>query len=144
MIYALKSGLDMQLPIEYISMNLVEELKTLAPFGKGNEKPIFADKNLKIKKLQILGKAGNRQDIYRTHIFRTQRIPGPVIIQAFSVPINLIRQTAGLCTSSPVSASSSDHAAHQALTGITITEGSVNETLDFHMRGIVNFFNFFQ
>lgn len=49
----------MQLPIEYISMNLVEELKTLAPFGKGNEKPIFADKNLKIKKLQILGKTGN-------------------------------------------------------------------------------------
>ena len=38
---------------------LLEELKTLAPFGKGNEKPIFADKNLKIKKLQILGKAGN-------------------------------------------------------------------------------------
>ena len=55
----LKVLIDMQLPIEYISMNLVEELKTLAPFGKGNEKPIFADKNLKIKKLQILGKAGN-------------------------------------------------------------------------------------
>ena len=55
----LKVWIDMQLPIEYISMNLVEELKTLAPFGKGNEKPIFADKNLKIKKLQILGKAGN-------------------------------------------------------------------------------------
>ena len=55
----LKVWIDMQLPIEYISMNLVEELKTLTPFGKGNEKPIFADKNLKIKKLQILGKAGN-------------------------------------------------------------------------------------
>ena len=55
----LKVWIDMQLPIEYISMNLVEELKTLAPFGKGNEKPIFADKNLKIKKLQILGKDGN-------------------------------------------------------------------------------------
>ena len=49
----------MQLPLEYVTMNMIEELKVIAPYGKGNEKPVFADKNLKINKIQILGKTGN-------------------------------------------------------------------------------------
>lgn len=55
----LKVWIDMQLPLEYVTMKLTEELKAIQPYGKGNEKPVFADKNLKILKLQILGKAGN-------------------------------------------------------------------------------------
>lgn len=55
----LKVWIDMQLPIEYVTMNLMEELEVIKPWGKGNEKPVFAEKNLKIKKLEILGKTGN-------------------------------------------------------------------------------------
>ncbi len=55
----LKVWIDMQLPLEYVTMNLIEELKVIAPHGKGNEKPVFAEKNLKIHKIQILGKTGN-------------------------------------------------------------------------------------
>ena len=54
-----KVVIDVPMPISYITERLVNQLGCLEPFGKGNEKPIFADKNLKIKKLQILGKAGN-------------------------------------------------------------------------------------
>ena len=55
----LKVWIDMQLPLEYITMNMIQELSIIKPFGKGNEKPIFAEKHLKINKLQILGKNGN-------------------------------------------------------------------------------------
>ncbi len=34
------------MPLEYISEALVNELKSLEPFGQGNEKPQFAQKNL--------------------------------------------------------------------------------------------------
>lgn len=49
----------MQLPIPYITKEFVNELEKLKPFGKGNEKPCFAEKNLKVKNLKILGKEGN-------------------------------------------------------------------------------------
>ena len=55
----LKVWIDMQLPLEYVTMNFVEQLSILKPYGKGNEKPVFAEKQLKIIKLQILGKTGN-------------------------------------------------------------------------------------
>ena len=55
----LKVWIDMQLPLEYVTMNMIQELNVIKPFGKGNEKPIFAEKHLKINKLQILGKNGN-------------------------------------------------------------------------------------
>lgn len=55
----LKVWIDMQLPLEYVTMNMIQELNIIKPFGKGNEKPIFAEKHLKINKLQILGKNGN-------------------------------------------------------------------------------------
>lgn len=55
----MKVWVDMQLPLEYVTYNLVEELNCLEPFGKSNEKPVFAEKNLKIKKLEIKGASGN-------------------------------------------------------------------------------------
>ena len=51
--------LDMRLPIGYITEDLIRQLDLLKPFGKGNEKPHFADKELKIRKLQILGNNRN-------------------------------------------------------------------------------------
>ncbi|NLK27851.1 MAG: single-stranded-DNA-specific exonuclease RecJ, partial [Clostridiales bacterium] len=51
-----KVTIDVQLPLGYVSKELVNELKQLEPFGKGNEKPLFAERNLKIKSAFILGK----------------------------------------------------------------------------------------
>ena len=49
----------MHLPLDYVSFNLVEELKTLEPFGKGNSKPLFGEKNICVKRGFILGKNQN-------------------------------------------------------------------------------------
>lgn len=50
-----KVYIDMGLPIEYINYKLIEELDALEPFGKGNPRPIFGERNLKIKRLFKLG-----------------------------------------------------------------------------------------
>lgn len=54
-----KVSIDMQLPLPYITENLVEELEVLEPFGKGNPKPLFAEKNLKVIRPRIIGKNHN-------------------------------------------------------------------------------------
>lgn len=51
-----KVSIDILLPLGYITEQLIEELKLLEPFGKGNEKPLFAEKDLKIKSALIVGK----------------------------------------------------------------------------------------
>ena len=50
-----KIYIDMGLPLEYISYQLVEEIQALEPFGKGNPKPMFGGKSLNINKYSILG-----------------------------------------------------------------------------------------
>lgn len=54
-----KVVIDVVLPLGHISEELVEELNLLEPFGKGNEKPLFADRSLQILKLAVLGKNRN-------------------------------------------------------------------------------------
>ncbi|SHO50673.1 single-stranded-DNA-specific exonuclease RecJ [Anaerocolumna xylanovorans] len=54
-----KVTIDVVLPLGYVSEALVEELNLLEPFGKGNEKPLFADRSLKILKMAVLGKNRN-------------------------------------------------------------------------------------
>lgn len=54
-----KVTIDILLPFGYISEELVQELKLLEPFGKGNERPLFAEKNVKIKLAYLIGKNGN-------------------------------------------------------------------------------------
>lgn len=51
--------IDVAMPLEYISESLVEELKILEPFGQGNEKPQFAQKNLHIRSMRVLGRNRN-------------------------------------------------------------------------------------
>ncbi|MCI7812619.1 MAG: single-stranded-DNA-specific exonuclease RecJ [Lachnospiraceae bacterium] len=51
--------IDVPMPIDYITENLVEELELLEPFGKGNTKPLFAEKNLNVLGARILGKNKN-------------------------------------------------------------------------------------
>lgn len=54
-----KIHIDVPMPLDYISPELVEQLALLAPFGKGNEKPVFADRNITILSARILGKNQN-------------------------------------------------------------------------------------
>ena len=53
-----KIVIDVPMPISYITERLVNQLSCLEPFGKGNEKPVFADRNLVIERLRICGKEG--------------------------------------------------------------------------------------
>ncbi len=54
-----KIRIDQPLPPEEITFELIHELKKLAPFGKGNASPLFAQKNILIQKINILGKEKN-------------------------------------------------------------------------------------
>ncbi len=54
-----KISIDMQMPICYVNEQLVYELGRLEPFGKGNAKPLFVEKNLKVISKRILGKNQN-------------------------------------------------------------------------------------
>ena len=54
-----KIYIDMQVPIEYIDYKLIEDLTCLEPFGMGNPKPLFGDKNLKIRRMFKFGKDEN-------------------------------------------------------------------------------------
>lgn len=54
-----KIVIDVPMPISYINEELVEQLSILEPFGKGNTKPLFAQKNLRVLKVEIYGKTQN-------------------------------------------------------------------------------------
>jgi single-stranded-DNA-specific exonuclease len=50
-----KVYIDARIPIDTVSLSLAEELKILEPYGKGNSKPLFADKNISISRATVLG-----------------------------------------------------------------------------------------
>ena len=54
-----KVWIDVPMPIDYIKERLVEELKILEPFGQGNEKPLFAQKGVRIRSCRVIGKNKN-------------------------------------------------------------------------------------
>lgn len=54
-----KLHIDMEMPIDYIRFDLIEQLNLLEPFGKGNEKPAFAQKRLSVRSARVMGKNGN-------------------------------------------------------------------------------------
>ena len=54
-----KVSIDMRLPFPYITERLVNELELLEPFGKGNPKPLFAERNLRAVSPRIFGKNRN-------------------------------------------------------------------------------------
>ena len=51
--------IDVPMPLSYITEPLVQELQKLEPFGQGNEKPQFAQKNVRIRSMRVLGKNRN-------------------------------------------------------------------------------------
>lgn len=52
-------SIDVAMPIDYISEELIGELEVLEPFGKANPKPVFAEKNLNVLSARILGQNKN-------------------------------------------------------------------------------------
>ena len=57
-----KLRIDVPMPLDYVSIPLTEELELLEPFGKGNEKPVFAQSGVYVKSARIMGK---RQNVLR-------------------------------------------------------------------------------
>ena len=54
-----KVRIDVPMPMDYVSLDLVREFTLLAPFGRDNTKPVFADKHIRVKRMSILGKNRN-------------------------------------------------------------------------------------
>lgn len=55
----MKVSIDMRLPFPYITEELISELELLEPFGKGNPKPLFAERNLRVISPRIFGRNRN-------------------------------------------------------------------------------------
>ncbi|MEG1781108.1 MAG: single-stranded-DNA-specific exonuclease RecJ [Clostridium sp.] len=51
--------IDAAMPMNYIKESLIREFKCLEPFGQGNEKPLFAQKDLIIRNCRVMGKNRN-------------------------------------------------------------------------------------
>lgn len=51
--------IDVPMPLSYINMELVRQLRVLEPFGNGNPKPVFAQKNIRLISGRLLGKNEN-------------------------------------------------------------------------------------
>lgn len=54
-----KVMIDVPMPIDYISSELLAQMKLLEPYGNGNRKPLFAQKGVVFEQGRILGKNGN-------------------------------------------------------------------------------------
>lgn len=54
-----KIRIDQRLPLKYVSFKLVDDIKSLEPFGKGNPSPLFAEKDIIIERVYVLGKEKN-------------------------------------------------------------------------------------
>lgn len=58
-----KLKIDLELPVEMVSLKLFKAIQKLSPFGYGNPEPIFLSKNLMIENLRRVGKEGNHLKI---------------------------------------------------------------------------------
>lgn len=54
-----KLMIDVPMPLSYNSIYLTEQLQLIEPFGKGNEKPVFAQSGVAVRRVNIMGKNRN-------------------------------------------------------------------------------------
>lgn len=54
-----KLYIDVPMPMDYVTMDLVRELSVLEPFGKDNEAPVFAERDIGISRMWLCGKDRN-------------------------------------------------------------------------------------
>lgn len=53
-----KVMIDVPMPLSYLfsHQNIVDEIEKLSPFGEGNQKPLFAENNVPVRKISSIGK----------------------------------------------------------------------------------------
>lgn len=54
-----KVMVDVILPVDFLTQSFIKQLEILEPFGKGNEKPVFAQSNVRATRAEIIGKNKN-------------------------------------------------------------------------------------
>ena len=54
-----KIHIDVPMPLSYITTKLIREFECLEPFGKGNEKPVFAVRDVHPLRASVVGKNKN-------------------------------------------------------------------------------------
>lgn len=54
-----KVMIDVILPVDFLTQSFIKQLEILEPFGKGNEKPVFAQSNVRAIRAEIIGKNKN-------------------------------------------------------------------------------------
>lgn len=54
-----KIYIDVPMPVDYVTPELVRELEVLEPYGKENERPVFADRNVHILSMKPIGREQN-------------------------------------------------------------------------------------
>lgn len=54
-----KVMIDVILPVDFLTQNFIKQLDILEPFGKGNERPVFAQSNVRATRAEIIGKNKN-------------------------------------------------------------------------------------
>lgn len=71
-----KIVIDVPMPMSYVTIPLIRQLSLLEPFGKGNTKPVFAQKAVKVLNFRILGKNRNvvKMDLADEYGFRGEGI----------------------------------------------------------------------
>ena len=48
--------IDVPMPLDYVTMELIDQLELLEPWGPGNEKPVFAQKDIEFVSYKMIGK----------------------------------------------------------------------------------------
>ncbi|MBR3634903.1 MAG: single-stranded-DNA-specific exonuclease RecJ, partial [Lachnospiraceae bacterium] len=51
--------IDVPMPMSYVTEKLVEQLSVLEPWGQGNEKPVFAQKDVELISCKLMGKTSD-------------------------------------------------------------------------------------
>lgn len=80
-----KIRFDMVLPLRYVTEELIRELSRMEPFGKGNEKPLFAVRDAAVLSARVFGKKQN--------VLKLRLLDGETEMEAirFGDPTELIR-----------------------------------------------------
>lgn len=95
-----KVSIDVDMPMDYVTMPLIEEFRQLRPFGKGNPAPLFAQRNVEIVSLRQIG----RERKFCKFKFRTEAgnyfdgilFEDPAVFRAFLAD-KYGEEMAGLC-----------------------------------------------
>ena len=59
-----KIRIDKQVPLNSVSFKMIEDIKRLEPFGKGNSAPVFGEKSVDVFKVYFIGKDKNTLKLF--------------------------------------------------------------------------------